>query len=260
MKKFSLLIALAALLVAAAGAQTSAGAVNGMTFNGSTGLIVVPDARVAWENAQLGVDVGYGFVWTGGQSFDHLPRFAVSIAKKVEIHGLLQFNDNPNGDLRNFILGTKFQLSRSGGSALALGGDIEMANQTSGTEISSKIYLAATYSGRFFDVPAVTTATIGWQMFNLGSFSSQFIYGMGFSMSLFPDAFQNHVFWITDFSNFSYAVSESRIGLGLGAFNTGVRIRPIKNGRFNLVIDVLGTDLLDTSRGIGVNISGGMAF
>ena len=257
MKKSVLPAALLLAIVCTAGAQTSAGAVNGMTFNGSTGLIVVPDARIAWENANFGVDIGYGFVWTGGQAFDHLPRFAVSIAKRAEIHGLFQFN---NSDLRNFVLGGKFQLSRSGGSALALGADLEMANQAAGTQISSKIYLAATYAGNFFDAPSVTTATIGWQMFENGNFSSQFIYGMGFSMSLLPKTFQNHVFWITDFANFSYTVWASQIDLDRGAFNTGVRIRPIKEGRFNLVIDILGTDLLDPDRGLGVNISGGLAF
>ncbi len=254
---------LVVLLLAAAGlsAQTTAGSTNGMTLNGATGLIIVPDARIGWENAKIGVDVGYGFVWTGGQTFDHLPRFDVSLGKIAEIHGLFQFHENANNDLRNVVLGAKFQIHKSGGSALALGGDVEMANvATDVMDVSSKIYLAATYSGNFFNIPAVTTATIGWQMFNRGDFSSQFIYGMGFSMSLFPDAFKNHVFWITDFSNFSYVVSDSYINLGRGAFNTGVRIRPLSKGSFNLIIDVLGVDLLDTSRGMAVNVSGGMAF
>ena len=264
MKKlvFTLVLFSLAGLLGLSAQSVSAGAANGMTFNGSTGLIVVPDARIGWENADIGLDVGYGFIWGGAQDVDHLPRFALSLARKVEIHGLIHLRDEPAGDnLQNFIVGGKFQLFKDGGSALALGLDAEMANQPAGLQVSDKVYLAATYAGRFFDVPAVTTATIGWQFLEYGEFSSQFIYGMGFSMSLFPSAFKNYVYWITDFSNFSFAVDQSAIGLGRGAFNTGIRIRPIKEGRFNLIIDVLGTDLLDDGgRALGVSFSGGMAF
>ena len=66
------------MIVAFAGfsQSTRSGAANGMTLNGSTGLIVVPDARVGWENTQIGLDIGYGFVWSGAGQFDHVPRFA----------------------------------------------------------------------------------------------------------------------------------------------------------------------------------------
>ncbi|MCD6343438.1 MAG: hypothetical protein J7L76_06600 [Spirochaetaceae bacterium] len=260
MKKYVIAAVLIASL-AASGAfaqNVSAGAVNGMTLNGSTGLIVVPDAHVAWEKPKVGVDIGYGFVWGGGQNFDHLPRFSVSLFQKFEVSGLMQMN---NGDLQNFVIGGKFQITKSGGTALALGGDFEFYNLAQNRN-SAKLYLAATYGGNFFGMPVVTTATIGWQMLNRGSFSSQFIYGMGFSMSLFPETFKNYVYWVTDFANFSYTVTGAMVNASSrGAFNTGIRIRPIKEGRFNLVIDVLGTDLLDDGdRGLSTSISGGLAF
>ncbi len=260
MKKYlAAALLISALALAGVSAQNvSAGAVNGMTLSGSTGLIIVPDAHIGWEKAKVGVDLGYGFVWSGGQNFDHLPRFAVSLFQKFEISGLMQFN---NGELQNFVIGGKFQLTKSGGTALALGGDFEIFNPYQGNN-SAKLYLAATYGGNFFGMPAVTTATIGWQMLEHGNFSSQFIYGMGFSMSLFPSTFKNFVYWVTDFANFSYTVSRAHIYAGSrGAFNTGVRIHPIKDGRFYLVIDIIGTDLLDDGeRGLSASISGGLAF
>ena len=260
MKRFiiaALLIAVLALGGVSA-ESVRAGAVNGMTFNGSTGLIIVPDAHIGWENSNFGVDVGYGFIWTGGQNFDNLPRFAISLFKKFEVTGLVQFNNN---EIQNFVIGGKFQLTKKGGTALALGGDFELFNPYQGNN-SGKIYFAATYGGNFFGLPAVTTATIGWQMFEHGSISSQFIYGMGFSLSLFPNTFKNIVYWVTDFANFSYTVSGAHVYAGSrGAFNTGFRIHPIKSGRFNLVIDILGTDLLDDGeRGLSASVSGGFAF
>lgn len=269
MKKTALLTVVIIMVISTGlwAQSTTAGAANGMTLNGATGLILVPDANIGWENAKVGVDAGYAFVWTGGQDFDHLPRFAVSIAGKVELYGLFHFSENssnPDSDFANMVFGTKLQLYKKGGSALALGGDVELANNApSGGDdyASGKFYLAATYSGRFFNVPAVTSATVGWQIFEADNFSTQFIYGMGFSMSLFPEAFNNHVFWITDFANFSYAIYSSNINLNRGAFNTGIRIRPFKAGRFNMVIDIVGTDLLDDGqRGLSLSASGGLAF
>ena len=257
-KRIIVVILLATLVVTGAFAQNvSAGSANGMTLNGSTGLIVVPDARIGWENAKVGLDIGYGFVWTGGENFDHLPRFAVSLFQRFEVSGLMQLNDG----LQNFVIGGKFQLTKSGGTALALGGDFEMYNSPT-DQNSAKLYLAATYGGNFFGMPAVTTATIGWQLLERGNFSSQFIYGMGFSLSLFPSTFKNFVYWVTDFANFSYTVSAAQVNAAArGAFNTGIRIHPVKDGRFNLVIDVIGTDLRDDGdRGLSASVSGGLSF
>ena len=265
-KRMIVLLLVAVVASAAVFAQaTSAGAVNGMTFNGSTGLIVVPDARVGWENSKVGVDVGYGFIFTGDEEIDHIPRFAVTLFKKFEVSGAMQMGKyGGETEMVNFILGGKFQLYKKSGAALALGGDIEFANEdvVGPDSNSAKLFLAATYGGNFFNMPAVTTATFGWQLFETGELSSQFLYGMGFSMGLFPSVFKDYVFWITDFSNFSYVVSGSRINaLERGSFNTGIRIHPVKSGRFNLLIDVVGTDLLDDeNRGIGATVSGGYSF
>ena len=144
---------------------------------------------------------------------------------------------------------------------MALGGDFELTNIRLYKGNSAKIYVVTTYSGDFFNMPAVTTATVGWQLLNSGDLSSQFVYGMGFSMGLFPKVLRDYVFWITDFSNFSYAVHGPRVdATSRGAFNTGLRIHPVKEGQFNLVIDFFGTDLLDESRGMSATVSGGLGF
>ena len=68
MKKFIVAAVLTAVLASTGvfAQNVTAGAINGMTLNGSTGLIIVPDAHVGWEKSKVGVDLGYGFVWTGG--------------------------------------------------------------------------------------------------------------------------------------------------------------------------------------------------
>ena len=84
---------------------------------------------------------------------------------------------------------------------------------------------------------------------------------MGFSLSLLPDTLRNFLYWVTDFSNFSYAMHGARVSAEIrGAFNTGLRIHPINDGPFNLVIDLIGTDLLDQGRGLSATLSGGWAF
>jgi hypothetical protein len=229
-----------------------------MTLNGATGLIVVPDGHVAWEESKFGVDVGYGFVWGGGNRFDHLPRAVVSLFNIWEVSVLFHIGDDY---FKNLVLGSKVKIFNKGGTAMAIGGDFEFSGEHY-TGNSSKIYLATTYGGRFFNMPAVTTATIGWQLLESGRFSSQFIYGMGFSLGLFGDNLNNILYWVTDFANFSYAVQGSIVNSGYrGAFNTGLRIRPFQKGRFNMIIDIMGTDLLDDGgRGLNLSVSGGMAF
>ena len=239
------------------GAQESASA-GALTLNGASGIIVVPDAHTAWERADAGLDIGYGLVWSGGRPVDHLPRFALGFVRRVEISGLLHFNDSV---LTNGVIGAKVQLFQQGGAAIAFGGDLEIPGTRIYRSESAKIYLAVTYGGSFFNMPAITTAALGWQLLNSGLFSSQFVYGMGFSMGLFPEVFQGVVSWISDFSNFSYTVYAPRVNaFSRGAFNTGLRIDPIRKGRFRLVVDFVGTDLLDETRGLSFTVSGGFSF
>lgn len=245
-------------LAAVSAQETSNGAVTGMTLSGSTGLWIVPDAQIGWDRAEIGLNLGYGIVWTGGSSLEHLPRFAFNMFRRVEISGLLQIGTR---DVESGIIGTKVQIFNKEGASLALGGDFEIANSKLYTGDNAKIYASATYSGDFFDMPTRTSLTLGWQLLNAGEFSSQLLYGMGFSIGLFPEVLKNYLLWVTDFSNFSYSSHGAAVDADdRGALNTGLRFHPIKSGGFNLVIDIIGTDLLDTSRGISAAISGGFAL
>ncbi len=231
-------------------------AVTGMTLNGSTGLFVVPDAQIGWDRTDIGLNSGYGFVWTG--NLDHLPRFSINLFRKIEVSGLLHFNSS---GVKNGVLGAKFQFFEKQGASLAMGGDFEITDTSHYTGHNSKVYTSVTYSGDFFSMPATTSLAFGWQFLSLGKFSSQLIYGMGFTIGLFPNILHNYLMWVTDFSNFSYAVHGSELNAGVrGALNTGLRIHPVKKGAFNLVIDIIGTDLLDTTRGLTVSLSAGIGL
>lgn len=259
------ILAISLLLAAAITitAQTRADSINAMSLNGSTGHITVPNARIAWQNSDFGMDFGYGFVWIGEENIDHQFRYSLSVLQKFEVHGLLQIGKIPPSEsgLQNFVLGGKYQIVEDNKSAIALGTDIEVAHEVFPGP-SAKIYLASTYEGKFFTLPAIVTATFGWQFVEGGDFSSQFLYGMGFSLGLFPDTFKNHVYWISDFSNFSYVVHAANVNaFNRGAFNTGLRIHPLKRSNFKLVIDIIGSDLLDDKeRGLAVTLSGGISL
>ncbi len=230
--------------------------VTGMTLNGSTGLFIVPDAQIGWDRADIGLNSGYGFVWSG--DLDHLPRFSINLFRKIEVFGLLHLDSK---EVKNGVLGAKFQFFEEQGASLAMGGDFEITNTSLYTGYNSKIYASVTYSGDFFNMPATTTLAFGWQFLSLGAFSSQLIYGMGFTIGLFPNILHNYLVWVTDFSNFSYAVHGSEVDAGVrGALNTGLRIHPVKKGIFNLVIDIIGTDLLDPTRGLTVSLSAGIGL
>lgn len=229
--------------------------VKGNSVNGSTGVIVSPTARVGWEYSDLGVDFGYTFLY--GSGMGHVPAVTLSFARKAEIGAAFNIRDNGNFDL---LYHGKFQFYRNGGSAVAMGikGDVSDLGGNGGFYMTP--YIVATYSGNFFTWPAVTSMMFGWNMIENGGISSSFAFSMGFELSLAPEVFKNYVYWISDFSNYSYS-SISDINAGSrGAFNTGIRIDPIKKGKFKLVFDVVGTDLLDSSRGFMAGATFGLGF
>jgi len=141
-----------------------------------------------------------------------------------------------------------------------MGLDGDLANVGDGSELFMTPYIVASYGGNFFTWPAVTSMMFGWHMLDRGEISSNFAFSMGFELSLAPQVFKNYIFWISDFSNFSYS-SNSLINTSRrGAFNTGIRIDPIKNGKYKLVLDLIGTDLLDEDRGFMASASFGIGF
>ncbi len=227
----------------------------GMTLTGLSGLVVVPDAQIGHGGGSLGLNLGYSLILAGGPVFDHLPRFLLTISKKFELAGLLHIGED---GLKNGVVSTKFQVLEKEGTMLALGGDIELPNSDMAQGENAKIYLSATFRSRVFNLPAASTMTFGWNLLYKGDFSSQLIYGMGLSIGLLPKARHNFLLWVTDYSNFSYSVHGALVDAAdKGALNTGLRFNPTKDGDFNLIIDIMATDLLDTSRGVSFSIWGG---
>jgi hypothetical protein len=80
-------------------------------------------------------------------------------------------------------------------------------------------------------------------------------------LSLFPAFFKNHVFWVTDFSNYTYSVQGVGANTSRGIFNTGLRLNILKSmNHFMLNIDILGLDLLDENREFGFGVTFGLSF
>lgn len=249
------LLMVSLLLVLTLSALSAQSAVKGNSINGATGIIVSPTARIGWEYSDLGLDFGYTFLYDGRMG--HVPAFTLSFLKKAEVGVAFSIGENSNFDI---LYHGKFQFFRDGGSAVAMGLKGELTNVgDSNSESFLTPYLVATYGGSFFKWPATTTIMFGWNMLERGQISSNFSFSMGFELSLAPEVFKNYVYWISDFSNYSYSAN-SYIADNRGTFNTGLRIDPIKKGKFKLVFDFVGTDILDESRGFLASANFGMGF
>ncbi|MBB6480635.1 hypothetical protein [Spirochaeta isovalerica] len=236
-------------------AVSSQSSVKGNSVNGATGIVTTPTARIGWEYSDLGLDFGYSFLYGNGTA--HVPRVTFSFLKKAEIG--VAFNIR-GGDDWDFLYHGKFQFYMNGGSAVAMGVMGDLSNVGGSSDVYLTPYLVASYSGNFFKWPAVTTMMFGWRMLEAGSISSNFAFSMGFELALAPQVFKNYVFWISDFSNYSFAERASINARDRGAFNTGIRIDPVKKGKFKLVFDLIGTDLLESSRGLSASATFGIGF
>ena len=236
---------------------TAQSSVKGNSVNGATGIIVTPTARIGWEQSDFGLDFGYSFLYDGA-TMQHVPTATFSFLKKIELGSAFVIEDVNNW---NLLFNGKFQFFSEGGSSMSMGFNIDLdRNGNQNMLFNMTPFIVVSYSGEFFTWPATTSVMFGWNMVESDFISSNFSFSMGFEMSLIPDVFQNYIYWITDFSNYSYA-SNSVINAGnRGAFNTGIRIAPVKHNSFKLVIDLVGTDLLDSSRGFMASATFGFGF
>ena len=187
----------------------------------------------------------------------HLPKASISLFRVAEISFV--YDTQEDSDNSDIVIGGKIQLPTSG-TAVALGGNFQML-QRGGTDDSvAQIYLAATYPGTFFRMPADTTFVIG-KSFGDSIPDGNIDFGMGFDLLLFPDIFQGYVHWINDFSNFSYSADPyAANAANRGVFNTGVRIDLAANPnlrRYKFVIDALLTDTLDDERAFALGLAFG---
>ncbi len=247
-----LVILVLAILVPAVSAQS----LKGMSLNGATGLIGIPSGRIGWERtADLGFDLGYHAIFDDDPT--HIPKASLSFFRIFEFS--FAYDSQADSDESDMIFGGKIQLPTDR-TAVAIGGNFQMI-QTGGVEENfQQVYLAATYPGDFFTMPAETTFVVG-KTFGDGVDDDAVDFGMGFDLLLFPSVFQGYIHWINDFANFSYSVDPyAANAFDRGAFNTGIRIDLAANpafSRYKFVIDAILTDALDGDRAFGLGLAFG---
>lgn len=237
------------------------------TFGGATGAWVVPSAFVNYETGTIGMDGGYKFLYSnnsqGGMS--HLLYAEVGFLKQAEIGIAVDIDHRVTAD---FMVNLKWQFSelfaKKGNSAMALGGnfqavDLYVNNNT--YAYFGQLYFVMSYQGNFFSLPARTSLMLGYTFSE--RMSDNIDAGIAFELNFFPQVFKNYVYLIFDFANFSYLAKGYSTGLNAehrAVFNTGLRFSLLNGGKYDkymLGLDIVGTDLLDSSRGVAVAINAG---
>jgi len=243
-----------------------------MSLSGATGLYAIPTGRVGWDrsgNSPFGFDLGYHAIIDDGVAA-HIPKIALSLFHFLELSAAIDFQPdehvtNPWFGPRNghdFIGGIKIQLPLAR-TALALGGKYQSLNldRNNLRNSAGQIYIAATYAGHFFDMPAETTIVIG-RSFREGRPTHDIDFGMGFDILLFPSAFGNLIHWITDFANFSYSADPFRANAWIrGVLNTGFRLNlsTIPNfSRLRFMADIMMIDAFDRNRAFSIGMTFGV--
>ncbi len=240
--------------------QLAAQSLKGMSLNGATGLMSIPSGRIGWEHsADLGFDLGYHAIFDDGDTA-HIPKASISLFKLGEIS--IAYDTNRSSDDNVMIIGGKIGLP-TGRTSVAIGGNVQLIETVAKDYNNQQVYLAATYPGSFFGMPAETTVVVGKTFgdFGSGTGDEDIDFGMGFDLQLFPDVFQGYVHWINDFANFSYSSYPVGANAGdRGVFNTGIRIDIAANpalSRYKFVIDAMLTDALDENRAFALGLAFG---
>lgn len=235
-------IVMLAVIVSGVSAQST---IKGMALNGATGLIATPTAQIGWERtANVGLDFGFHFVndENGGSA---IPKFTASLFRKVEIGFAYDTMGPYPDDSQAFMIHSKFQFYSAGVSAAGFGTNIQFGERANDEFNAIQIYLVGTYGGQFFRMPAATTIVFGKTFSDVVN-DDDLDFSMGFELTLFPEIFRGYIQWINDFSNYSYQVFPTGANNRYrGAYNTGIRIDPIKGGQYKFVIDALLTDVFD---------------
>jgi len=263
------LITFALLLVPSAFAQsTDAAGFRGQSINGSTGLFSIPTGRVGWDRTKnFGIDFGYRAVINNDMGVAHIPAITMTLFKAVEISAafdiqpdyIYEGNKETNNDL---LLGLKIKLPTTPTTPISIGFNFHPINIESEHHnyFAYQPYVAITYRGSFFAMPAETTVVFGKTFYSGGRDNNSNIdFGMGFDIILFPDVFKNTVHWIIDFANFGYSDhawpnnwgGSQTSAVWRGILNTGFRIDlssiPALN-KYKFLIDFIFNDLFDAGQ------------
>ena len=260
MMKYLKFLAVAFLVTVPAFTSLTAEALKGMSLNGSTGLYAIPSGRIGWEeSSNLGLDLGYHVI-INDKVATHIPKSTISLFKWVELSAALDIQPEKYyyKNANDFIGGLKVEIPLKK-TAFALGGNfqaIDMGNEIS-YRSAGQVYIAISYAGSFFEMPAETTVVFG-KSFIQDNIDSDIDFGMGFDMLLFPKVFDGFLHWITDFANFSYSVDAfGANAIYRGVLNTGLRINlaaiPALR-KFKFVIDVILADAFDDDRAFSTGV------
>lgn len=257
--------------VSAQNSQSAAG-FRGQSLSGATGLFSIPSGRLGWEKPNtFAMDFGFRTIINNDMGTTYIPAITMSLFGWVEISSAFDFQPNINNwgtknDPINydFLLGLKIKLPTNASTSIAIGTNFQFLNIGKGDDYNLDYnayqpYIAITYPGTFFKMPAETTIVFGKTFYSIESNprpnNSDIDFGMGFDIILFPSAFKNLLHWIIDFSNFSYSDNAwpntsylHTSSVWRGILNTGFRIDlssiPELN-RFKFLVDVIFNDLFD---------------
>jgi hypothetical protein len=240
---------------------------NSQSLNGSTGLYSIPTGRIGWETSNLGLDFGYRAVINNDMDTSHIPALTVSLLKIFELSAAFDiqpdiwyFEDQGNHDL---LFGLKIMIPTKGNTSIAVGCSLQLINVSNEHDFDYNAYqpyVAFTYPGSFFKMPAETTVVFGKTFYSGGPDNNSNIdFGMGFDLILFPDALGKAVHLIIDFANFSYSDNSwpntsfyhSGPAWYRGVLNTGFRIDLStipQLSKVKFVIDFIFNDLFDAGQ------------
>lgn len=243
------------------------------SIGGATGLIATPTSHTGWEGASFGIDLGYHYLDADDDADEEdgysIPLVLVHLGvagTNLEIG--FAYDDQPDfgtdDETDDMIISAKWEFTEG----LAIGGNYQLIELNDGVAGSDRqdyqIYLAATYPGNFFSMPAETTIVIGHTFIDYednDDDNENIDFSMGFDLDFAPQVFKHYVHWISDFSNYSYSTdagganSEWR-----GSFNTGLRFALMRDKQFKLNLDLIVTDALDDNRDWGIGAAFGMSL
>lgn len=237
------------------------------TFNGATGAWVVPSAFVNYESGQVGLDGGYRFLYSNNSKsgMSHILYAELGFLQQAELGFAVDIDHRTTAD---FMVNLKWQFSElfasKGNSALALGGNfqaVDLWTNNNSYKYYGQLYFVMSYQGNFFSLPARTSLLLGYTFSE--NMNDNIDAGIAFELNFFPQVFKNYVYLIMDFANFSYLAGGYSTGLNANSravFNTGLRFSLLNGGKYDrymLGLDIVGTDLFDSSRGVACAINFG---
>jgi len=259
-------------------AKTDAG-FRGQSMNGATGLFSIPSGRLGWDSpAKFAMDFGYRAVINNDLGIAHIPAITMNLFSWVEISSAFDFQPRLhwNGYEQNndLLLGLKIRLPTSASTAIAIGSNFQFLNidnKNNRDYNAFQPYIAITYPGNFFKMPAETTIVFGKTFYSNDNRyhpmrnDTNIDFGMGFDIILFPDALKGLFHWIIDFSNFNYSDNAwpntsfyHTDSVWRGILNTGIRINMSSIpalSKLKFLIDAIFNDLFDEgSRSFTVGI------